>query len=135
MSIEPTFRKPVETVKGWGKEVEIANNEKYCGKLLCFNKGARFSMHYHLKKTESFYILKGSIRFIYYNLERANVLVKQLAEGDVIDIPIGCPHQIYALSDVIVVEVSTQHFDEDSFRIEKGDSQNKSPSPKEDEHS
>ena len=121
--IKPTFRKPIETVKGWGKEVEIANNEKYCGKLLCFNKGAKFSMHYHLKKTESFYILSGEIIFNYYGLEDASKFQNILSKGDVIDIPVGCPHQIVALSDVVIVEVSTTHYDFDSYRILKGDSQ------------
>ncbi len=123
MSIKPTFRKPVETVKGWGKEVEIANNDKYCGKLLCFNKGAKFSMHYHLKKTESFYILKGGIKFNFYHLENAKMVYALLNEGDVIDIPVGCPHQIEALYDTVIVEVSTTHEDSDSYRVLPGDSQ------------
>ena len=36
--------------KGWGHEVIFVNNELYCGKLLVFKKGAKFSMHYHLIK-------------------------------------------------------------------------------------
>ena len=33
--------------KGWGHELIFATNDKYCGKLLNFNKGAKFSMHFH----------------------------------------------------------------------------------------
>ena len=33
--------------KGWGHELIWATNDKYCGKLLKFNKGAKFSMHFH----------------------------------------------------------------------------------------
>ena len=36
--------------KGWGKEIIFVNNDDYCGKILCFDKGKKFSMHYHLKK-------------------------------------------------------------------------------------
>ena len=36
--------------KGWGKEIWMVNNNKYCGKLLQFNQNAKFSMHYHIKK-------------------------------------------------------------------------------------
>lgn len=80
-------------------------------------------MHYHLKKTESFYILSGEIIFNYYGLEDASNFQNILSKGDVIDIPVGCPHQIVALSDVVIVEVSTTHHDSDSFRVLKGDSQ------------
>ena len=33
--------------KGWGSELIWATNDKYAGKLLRFNKDARFSMHFH----------------------------------------------------------------------------------------
>jgi hypothetical protein len=36
-------------------------------------------------------------------------------------VPPGQPHQLEALTDATVFEVSTQHFDEDSYRIWKGD--------------
>ena len=45
------IRKPLQEVqKGWGKEIWLANNNKYCGKILKFNAGSKFSMHYHVDK-------------------------------------------------------------------------------------
>ena len=45
-------------------------------------------------------------------------------EGACITIERGQPHQLVALEDGSeIFEVSTQHFDEDSYRIRKGDSQ------------
>jgi quercetin dioxygenase-like cupin family protein len=41
--------------------------------------------------------------------------------GDVITNERGEPHQLIALEDSEVFEVSTKHYDEDSFRIHKGD--------------
>ena len=35
----------------------------------------------------------------------------------------GQPHQLEDLTDGIVFEVSTEHFDSDSYRVWKGDSQ------------
>ena len=29
--------------KGWGKEIWFVNNDEYCGKILCFDKGKKFS--------------------------------------------------------------------------------------------
>jgi quercetin dioxygenase-like cupin family protein len=41
-----------------------------------------------------------------------------LQEGDVVYIEKGLPHQLIALTEgAIVMEVSTEHFDEDSYRI------------------
>lgn len=114
---------PEEHIKGWGREIWIDNNEKYCGKILEFKKGAKFSMHYHLIKEETFYILQGSVCLTYYNLENAQEVGAILQIGSSIRIPSGVPHQIAALEDSLIVEVSTHHEDSDSYRIKPGDSQ------------
>jgi len=44
-----------------------------------------------------------------------------LEPGDVIDIPRGLRHAMYGLLDTSIIEVSTEHFDDDSIRILKGD--------------
>jgi hypothetical protein len=36
--------------KGWGSENIWASNDKYCGKMLNFKTGAKFSMHFHAVK-------------------------------------------------------------------------------------
>lgn len=43
-----------------------------------------------------------------------------LEEGSVVTIPRGMPHQLEAIDDGEIFEISTQHFDTDSYRIEKG---------------
>jgi quercetin dioxygenase-like cupin family protein len=43
-----------------------------------------------------------------------------LKVGDVITNERGEPHQLIALEDAEVFEVSTKHYDEDSFRMWKG---------------
>ena len=50
MSIQPSFSRLEPHPKGWGDELWITNNEKYCGKILRFKKGSAFSMHYHIRK-------------------------------------------------------------------------------------
>ena len=66
--LQPCFTKPEVHRKGWGEEIWITNNDKYCGKLLKFNAGAKFSLHYHLKKHEHFFVLKGRLLLNYINL-------------------------------------------------------------------
>lgn len=123
MMPEIIFSKPEIHSKGWGKEIWIQNNGLYCGKLLYFNKGASFSMHYHLNKIETFYVLSGSLELEHFDLNNADRKSNILQEGDVIDIPLGTPHKVRALTDAVIIEISTHHEDSDSYRIEKGDSQ------------
>lgn len=112
--------------KGWGYELIISNSEKYCGKVLHFNEGSKFSMHYHLKKDETFYVSKGSLLYKWINTETAEVKEQVVYMGDVIHITPGLPHQLIAITEAEIIEVSTQHFDNDSYRVWKGDSQNES---------
>ena len=109
--------------KGWGHEVIIVNNELYCGKILHFNKGAKFSMHFHLKKKETWYVSTGSFLFRWINTHNADVIEETLSAGDTITNEVGEPHQIICLEEGDIFEVSTQHFDSDSYRVGKGDSQ------------
>jgi mannose-6-phosphate isomerase-like protein (cupin superfamily) len=109
--------------KGWGHEVIFVNNDLYCGKILHFKKGAKFSMHYHLKKKESWYVSSGKFMFKYIDTNTADILETMLDIGDTITNNIGEPHQIICLEEGDVFEVSTTHYDSDSYRVMKGDSQ------------
>ena len=109
--------------KGWGHEVIFVNNELYCGKLLVFKKGAKFSMHYHLIKDETWYVDEGEFIYRWINTESAEVNEQTLKVGDSVRQFPGQPHQLEALTDGVVFEVSTQHFDSDSYRVWRGDSQ------------
>ena len=116
-----TKKLPVEIVpKGWGKEIIFVNNDEYCGKLLCFEKDKKFSMHYHIKKKETWYVSKGSFILIWVETNTGTTHTEYLKIGDVITNERGEPHQLIALEDSEVFEVSTKHYDEDSFRMWKG---------------
>lgn len=118
---EKTKKLPVEIVpKGWGKEIIFVNNDEYCGKLLCFEKDKKFSMHYHLKKKETWYVSKGSFILIWVDTINGTTYTEYLKVGDVITNERGEPHQLIALEDAEVFEVSTKHYDDDSFRMWKG---------------
>ena len=100
-----------EVPKAWGKEVWIVNRD-YCGKKLILNKGFRCSMHHHKNKDETFYILKGKV-------------LLELGENKQIMLPgesmLVEPHQKHrftGLEDSEIMEFSTHHEDEDSYREE-----------------
>lgn len=111
--------------KGWGHELIFATNEKYCGKLLVFEKaGNKFSMHFHKEKDETWHVSQGSFLLRYIDTTNAEIHEKILNTGDQWRNPPHLPHQLQALEDnSAIIEVSTPDSVEDNFRIFPGDSQ------------
>jgi quercetin dioxygenase-like cupin family protein len=108
--------------KGWGYEKWIVNKEEYCGKLLFFNKGKRCSWHYHKIKDEVFYLQSGKMIVKFSEEEEIEQAEEVLLEpGQNFYIYPGLKHQMIALEDSELYEFSTEHFDEDSYRVIKGD--------------
>jgi len=110
--------------KGWGYEKWLVNKSEYCGKLLFFFKGKQCSWHYHKLKDETFYIHSGKIKLIWSDedtddIKEANFRI--LEKGDIWHVPRGQRHRMLAIEDTELYEFSTEHFDEDSYRLEKGD--------------
>ena len=124
--IKPEICEGCKVPKGWGEELIIENNDMYCGKLLIFKEGCKFSMHYHLIKDETWYVNEGEFIYRWIDTDTAETIEQKLKVGDVVRQRVGQPHQLIALTDGVVFEVSTQHFDEDSYRIIKGDTQDES---------
>tara|TARA_B100000519_G_C13978996_1_gene313658 strand:+ start:132 stop:503 length:372 start_codon:yes stop_codon:yes gene_type:complete len=118
---KPNVRRGTEVKKGWGKEIIIENNDQYCGKLLIFNKGCRFSMHYHMLKDETWYVQEGHFLYKWIDVESGTTKENILHKGDVVRVLPGQPHQLTAYQAGVIFEVSTQHFDSDSYRVYKGD--------------
>jgi quercetin dioxygenase-like cupin family protein len=113
------IKKPKKVEKLWGYELWIHNDSQYCGKLLVFtNQGNHFSMHYHMIKNETWYVQEGAFEFHWIDTENGKLNKKIIVPGDVVYIEKGKPHQLTALeNNSIVFEVSTEHFDYDSYRI------------------
>ena len=107
--------------KGWGKEIWFINCDEYCGKILQFNKNKKCSMHYHVNKKETWYVSKGKFIFSWITPVDGILHSEFLQVGDSITNERGHSHQLEALEDSEIFEVSTFHKDEDSYRVEKGD--------------
>ena len=80
---------------------------------------------YHLIKDETWYVEEGEFIYRWINTETAEVQEQVLKVGDTVRQFPGQPHQLEALTEGTVFEVSTQHFDSDSYRVWRGDSQPK----------
>ena len=101
--------------KGWGWEEWIENSPMYCAKWLIVKEGKRCSLHHHEKKFETFFLNDGVI-----DLEVDGEVVR-LVSGDIVDIRPYQNHRFVGIgTHNVILEVSTQHFESDSIRIEKG---------------
>lgn len=109
--------------KGWGSELIWATNDHYCGKLMNFNQGAKFSMHFHSQKDETWYVLSGKFTVKVIDTSNANTMEQELNVGDTWRNPPLLPHQLICLEAGTIIEVSTPDSVEDNYRVGKGDSQ------------
>jgi mannose-6-phosphate isomerase-like protein (cupin superfamily) len=109
--------------KGWGSEDIWATNDMYCGKMLHFEEGGTFSMHFHAIKDETWYIIEGKFIVRYINTDNAEIYEEKLSVGDVWNNPPLVPHQLVCLEEGTICEVSTPDSVEDNYRVMPGDSQ------------
>jgi len=109
--------------KKWGSELVIHNDNEYCGKILRFDTGAKFSLHFHLKKKETWFVASGKFTMTWIDIKTADEHYRTLHVGDIVEIERGDPHQLFCEKQGDIFEVSTPHFDDDSYRVRKGDSQ------------
>jgi quercetin dioxygenase-like cupin family protein len=121
--------------KGWGFEKWIVNKKEYCGKLLFFKESKKCSIHYHILKDETFYVDSGKVEMHWMDMPKdqeytqeqllesfqKNKTIDILTTGQSFYVPVGRIHRVVALEDTKVFEFSTEHFDSDSYRLEKGD--------------
>ena len=76
--MEPT-RLEGKVDKGWGYELIWATNDKYCGKIMVFEKvGSKFSMHFHKEKDETWFVNTGRFLLNYIDTTTAEYKSQEL---------------------------------------------------------
>ena len=84
-------------------------NREYCKKLLVMLPGQTHPEQYHLRKEETFLILHGEIE-ITLDGEQATY-----RSGDVVTVGRGVRHQFHTGKGVVFEELSSSHFQDDSY--------------------
>jgi mannose-6-phosphate isomerase-like protein (cupin superfamily) len=107
--------------RGWGFEVWVENVPEYCGKILHVEGGKRGSLHFHMNKLETMFLLLGRVQLRLIDPDTGKDYVVDLERGDSIQIPRGQVHQIIAVETSEIAEFSTKHEESDSHRVQKGD--------------
>jgi mannose-6-phosphate isomerase len=100
----------VRVPKPWGHETIWAHSDRYVGKILHINAGHELSVQYHNKKDETVHLLSGEISY----RVKTNELLEdmRLRVGESFRITPGTVHQMVALTDCDVLEVSTPELDD-----------------------
>ena len=70
-----------------------------------------------MEKDETWYVDKGEFLYRWIDTETGEEHEQHLREGDSVRQFPGMPHQLKALTDGTIFEVSTEHFDSDSYRV------------------
>lgn len=106
--------------KTWGHEVWVENIVEYCGKVLHVKRDGHTSLHFHMNKKETMYCARGSFEIKLWDPANGDKYSVVLKHGDSLLIPPGQPHEIHGIEDEnILIEFSTHHEDEDSYRVGK----------------
>lgn len=92
-------------------EFVIVNDRdnNYCGKFLFVFKDQTCPTHYHKRKHETFFVLKGKVRMLMNEKE------KVLEQGDTLVMDRKCLHSFTGLTDALLLEVSNASLPDDSF--------------------
>ena len=102
--------KVVKVPKPWGHETIWAHSDRYVGKILHIKAGQELSVQYHNKKDETVHLLSGEI---VYRVKKGELLEDvHLRVGESFRITPGTVHQMVALTDCEVLEVSTPDLDD-----------------------
>lgn len=96
--------------KKWGCEFWVVNNELYCFKVLHLKKGYQCSLHCHKIKDETFIIKSGQVRM------EVNGISNIMLSKQQVRIKPNEYHRFTGLTDAVIIEISTQHMDSDSYR-------------------
>jgi len=83
-------------------EYWVANEEDagYCGKFLFVDDGQTCPEHYHRRKHETFFVLKGQVRMV---VDGQEALLRQ---GATLAMPPGRKHRFTGLGPALILEVS-----------------------------
>jgi mannose-6-phosphate isomerase len=104
-------RSDITTVpKPWGHETIWARTDQYVGKILHIKAGEALSVQYHNVKDETIYLMAGQLIYRVWDNDKPRDVDLQI--GQAFRITPGTIHQIEAVTDCDLIEVSTPHLDD-----------------------
>lgn len=125
MDLSP-FSQYKQVEKAWGREIWLCNSPLYCAKLLLLTEGQQCSLHRHLAKDETFFMLEGSGVYLelfqprpYKDSDLDFKWLGAMLPGDSHNMWPGLYHRFWSPEGpAVLLEVSTFHDDLDVERLE-----------------
>jgi N-acetylneuraminate synthase len=111
--VEYSHHYGVENFRKTGAVIIECINREYCKKLLVQLPGQEHPSHYHARKEETFQVLHGVLS------AKVGGRVRELHPGDTVLVQPGVWHSFWTDTGVVVEEVSTTHYNDDSFYEDK----------------
>jgi sialic acid synthase SpsE/quercetin dioxygenase-like cupin family protein len=102
----------IEKFSEWGATIINIVNREYCKKLLILLPGQQHPLHNHHRKEETFNVLAGDLQL---TLNGAESIVKP---GEMVTVERHMAHAFSSKTGTIFEELSTTHFNDDSFYAE-----------------
>ena len=97
--------------KPWGYELVWAEADRYVGKFLHVRAGGRLSLQYHRVKDETMLLQSGQIELL-LEQDDGSLASGPLQAGVPVRIRPGRRHRLTAITDAVVLEVSTPELDD-----------------------
>lgn len=115
------FADTKKVVKLWGQERWLHEEERngpYGFKFIRVTAGRRTSLQYHEHKRESYFILEGEAVMHYRETRDGENLRLPMPAGTLAHVDPGAVHRVEAVTDIVLVEVSTYDDGSDNVRLE-----------------
>lgn len=104
--------------RNWGKEDLLVLIPKVLSfKKIFIKKGSKGGLQYHHLKNECGYLVSGKLK-VNFDLGNGKLRNKILKKGDIFHFSPGIIHQEEALTNCVIIEASSPHFN-DRVRVEK----------------
>jgi len=107
--VEFSHHRGIENFRNIGATIIDCINRDYCKKIIVQTPGQSHPAHYHKKKEESFQLLWGDMTV---NIDGKE---KKLALGEIVLVQPGVWHGFSTQNGCVFEEISTTHFNNDSF--------------------
>jgi N-acetylneuraminate synthase len=111
--VEYSHHYGIEKFRETGAVIIECINREYCKKLVIQLPGQSHPSHYHARKEETFQILHGKL------FSKIDGRIRELHPGDTVLVQPGVWHSFWTDIGVIFEEVSTTHYNDDSFYEDK----------------
>ena len=110
---DTVFIQDIQNFRKIGAVIIGCINRDYCKKLVVQLPGQEHPSHYHARKEETFQVLHGVLSV------KVDGRVRELHPGDTVLVQPGVWHSFWTQTGVIFEEVSTTHYNDDSFYEDK----------------